>query len=163
MTTITQFVPTATAPFQFQAILDGAAFNVVITWGLFRQDWYINVFDLSQNLVVSRALVGSPVGVTIASITWAFGFVTMKTAAPHGYLTGATINTFISGCTPDALNGQVQAYVIDNTTLTFPLTTDPGTVTALGQTFYSINLVAGYFETSSLVYRQDLSQFEVSP
>lgn len=58
--TYINFSPSVLAPFQFQATLDGNNYAVVITWSLFGQRYYINVFDLSNNLVVSQAMVGSP-------------------------------------------------------------------------------------------------------
>ena len=47
-------------PFQFQAVLDGATYNVIVTWNIARQGWYLSVVDQSGNLIGSRALVGSP-------------------------------------------------------------------------------------------------------
>lgn len=90
MTTYVPFAPTALAPFQFTATLDGAAYTVVVTWNVFAQRWYVNVYDQSQDLIVALPMIGSPPS--------------------------------------------------DN-----------------------INLVGGYFRTSTLVFRQATQQFEVSP
>ena len=90
MATIIPFQPSIQAPFQFQATLDGELYTVICRWNLYRQGFYINVYDLSNNLIVSVAQVGSP---------------------------------------PD----------------------------------YDINLVGGYFVTSSLVFRQSSNSFEISP
>ena len=65
MTTYTAFTPSPTALFQFQATLDGVNYNILITWSLAGQRWYLNVYDLQGNLKLSRAMVGSPVGTDI--------------------------------------------------------------------------------------------------
>ena len=55
-----QFNPTINANVAFQATLDGTTYSVAITWNVYRIDWYLNVYDQSNNLIVSRAFVGSP-------------------------------------------------------------------------------------------------------
>ena len=60
MTTTTVFAPTPLAPFVFQPTLDGQTYTVQITWSLFRQDWMLNIYTLSGQLVLTKALVGSP-------------------------------------------------------------------------------------------------------
>lgn len=60
MTTVTAFRPTATTPFQFDATLDGDTYQVLVTWNLSGQRWYINIHDQNRTLVLCRALVGSP-------------------------------------------------------------------------------------------------------
>ena len=65
-TTYVAFAPSPTAPFQFQATFDGNAYTVIVTWNLFGQRWYVNVYDLSQNLVVALPMIGSPPGYNIS-------------------------------------------------------------------------------------------------
>lgn len=84
------FAPTPTAPYQFQPTLDGAQYTANVTWNVFGQRWYLNVYQLDGTLVCAVALVGSP----------------------------------------------------DD---------------------YDINLVGGYFTTSTLVFRQSSQNFEVNP
>jgi len=90
MTTYTAFTPTAQAAWQFQPTLDGNTYTVIATWNIYRQDYYISIYDLSGNMIVMLPLIGSP---------------------------------------PDS----------------------------------DINLVAGYFTTSTLVFRVSTQQFEVTP
>lgn len=65
MTTIIPFVPSDVAPPQFQATFDGAAYVVILTWNVFGQRYYINVYDTSGTLILCTALVGSPNGYDI--------------------------------------------------------------------------------------------------
>lgn len=90
MTTYIQFSPRPTTVSQYQVTLDGQQYNLLVPWSLYRKNWYIDLYDLQNNLVLSEGLVGSP-------------------------------------------------------------------------DYYDIDLVWGYFETSTLVFRESTGQFEVSP
>ena len=67
-TTIIPFTPGPAAPFQFQATLDGNLYNCVVTWNLMGQRWYLNVYDLSGNLIICTAMAGSPAGYNISLV-----------------------------------------------------------------------------------------------
>jgi hypothetical protein len=61
MATLIDFQPgQGVPPFQFQATLDGAAYNVIVTWLWGGQRWYLSLFDQSNNWIFTRAMVGSP-------------------------------------------------------------------------------------------------------
>jgi len=164
MTTFTNFVPSLVAPFQFSATLDGNPYNVIVTWNLFGRRYYVNVYALDGTLVVSEAMVGSPTGISLSALSWANGVATAKTAEPHGYKIGRVISLTISGTTPAAYSGLVEATITGPSTFTYALAANPGAAVApFGTAAYNINLVGGYFATSSLVYRTQSNQFEVSP
>lgn len=163
MTTFFPFVPNVQAPFAFQPTLDGTAYAATVTWNLFGQRWYVNVNQQDGTLVFSLPLLGSPDGVAIESATWAFGIVTIVTARPHTYTVGQTVAVTISGCAPDAYNGVVLAFIVDALTFTYPLAANPGDITQLGAEIYNLNLSAGYFTTSTLIYRGSSQTFEVTP
>jgi hypothetical protein len=61
---VVQFVtPLHAGPFQFQAVLDGATYNVVITWNIYRaggEGYYIGVYGEDGTRVFFRALIASP-------------------------------------------------------------------------------------------------------
>lgn len=66
--TITQFTPTANAPFQFQASLlgptsnvasTGSTFTVSVPWNTFGQRFYVLVVDQNGNLVLNTPLIAS--------------------------------------------------------------------------------------------------------
>ena len=60
MTTYVNFTPSATANFQFIATLDGSPCTIVCTWSAYGQRYYFNVYDMQQNILLSRPLTGSP-------------------------------------------------------------------------------------------------------
>lgn len=164
MTTIIPFVPVPRAPFQFQPVLDGDTYTGLITWNLFGQRWYLNLYTSSGALVVTIPLIGSPNPIAVSSIAWnsLLGIVTLTTASPHGIPVGKATNLTLSGVTPSSYNG-VKALVAQSaTTLSYVQTTDPGAVTVTGAIGRDISLTAGYFN-STLVYRESSRNLEVSP
>ena len=162
MTTFFAFTPSPLAPFQFQAALDGATYNVAVLWNVFRQGWYVRISSQDGTTVGFRALVASPAGFTISGATWDSGIATITTASPHGYKIGSTIALTISGMSPDGYNGQVMALITGASTFTYALATYPGSATEFGTASYNISLTAGYF-SSTLIYREATQQFEISP
>jgi len=57
---IYNFSPSDTAPFQFQPTLDNTTFNVVVTWNVYGERYYINISTLQGALVYTMPLIGSP-------------------------------------------------------------------------------------------------------
>lgn len=172
MTTYTNFAPSTVAPFQFQATLDGEQYNVIVTWGLFGNGpaaisprYFINVYALDGTLIVCTALVGSPTALALSGLTWNANNnrVTATTAKPHGYKIGTVVGLTISGCTPNAYNGHYQCLITGPSTVSYALSNNPGAATVLGAAAYNVDLLGGYFAQSSLIYRTQATQFEVSP
>lgn len=60
MTTYVPFIPPNNAPQIFLATLDGVQYSLSITWNLFGQRWYLNVYTLRGVLRLSLARVSSP-------------------------------------------------------------------------------------------------------
>lgn len=167
MTTFINFVPSQTAPappFSFQASLDGQVYNCFVAWLLAAQRFYLSIYDLDGTLIVNKALIGSPTGVPISSISWSqtTGLITVETTIPHGYKVGMVIGLTLSGNAPTVLNGEFDCAITGPSTFTFAAS-NPGQTTQLGTASYDINLVSGYFTTSTMVFRQQSQQFEISP
>jgi hypothetical protein len=163
MTTYTDFQPSTQQVSTFQPTLDGEVYVCTLTWNLFGQRYYINCSDLSGNLIFSLPLIGSPDGLAVEAITWDQSVVTVKTAVPHGYRAGVTVNLTLAQTEPSGYSGNFNMLVINDTELTFSLSSNPGICTAPGLLFDNINIAGGYFTTSTLVFRTSSSQFEVTP
>lgn len=163
MTTYFKFVPNVQSPFTFQPTLDRQQFSAKVAWNLFGQRWYLTVSQLTGAPVFTVPLLGSPDGAAVESATWAVGIVTAVTSKPHGYTTGETVSITVSGFAPSAYNGTVLAFIVDAVTFTYPITGNPGAVTQLGSQIYDLNLAAGYFTDSTLVFRESNQTFEVIP
>jgi hypothetical protein len=158
-----QFVQPPASLFQFSPTLDGATYNAIISFNAFAQRYYLNLFSPDGTRLLTRALVGSPTGVKLESLAWLNEMVVATTDVPHGYKIGDTIELTISGCLPETYNGKVRALITDEYGFSYPMPAFPGLASAVGIADYNVNLVAGYFETSTMVYRDANRQFEVSP
>jgi hypothetical protein len=156
------FQPTNSAPFAFSPELDGNIYNATVTWLLYGARWYLNLYDVNGNWIFTEGLVPSPPGIPIQAATWAGGSVTITTTVPHGYRPGAIISLTVAGMSPDAYNGRWSMMATGVATLRFALSANPGVATAYGALSYDVDLVGGYFTTSTLVFRDGTSQFEVT-
>ena len=76
MTTIVNFAPNPNANFQFNATLDGKSCVVVCTYNNYAPRYYINIYDTARNLLLTRAMVGSPADYDINLL---FGYFTTST------------------------------------------------------------------------------------
>ena len=160
--TVFPFQPTQQAPFQFQPTLDGQTYNAIITWNLFGR-FYLNLYSLSNVLVVCEALVGSPVGINIQSLTWLQGNAILTCSLPHGFKPGSTATLTVQNCAPASYNGVFSMLAVSDTVLSYSIATALDPASQLGSVTSDINLIQGYGFTSTLVYRTASQQFEVSP
>lgn len=163
---MTTIIPVAFSSQQAPSVsvtLDGEQYNLTMTWNLYGQRYYVNCSDLQNNLIFSLPLIGSPDGLTIQSLTWEAGVVTVETDLPPGYRPGTTVRLTVANAVPEAYNGVYDMLVTDSTKLTYELAENPGTATGPGILNTDINLAGGYFETSTLVWRTSASQLEVNP
>jgi hypothetical protein len=65
-TVYVDFTPSLDVAFQFQPTLDnGVVYNVIITWNVYGQRWYINIYTLTNQRVLTRSMVGSPLDYNI--------------------------------------------------------------------------------------------------
>jgi hypothetical protein len=168
VTTIYPFQPSAQAPFQFQPTLDGDVYQCTVTWNLFRggqgstSPYYLNIYALDGTLVVSRALVASPVGVAVQNLFWANGRAYATTQSPHGYPVGAVVDLTLSGILPAAYSGIFECLITGASTFWYAVMPNPGAFTQLGYVTYDINLTQQYFQTTTLVFRDGVNNFEVT-
>lgn len=167
MTTYTLFTPPRKTPFQFQPTLDGQVYNVSVTWNMFGQRWYLNLYDLNGNLIDCTAMVGSPDAAPIATQTWdvVTEQVTVTTILPHAIPLGVEADLTVTDAFPTTYNTTVPMIAISPTSLIYSLTVDPGgSATQPGRIVQNINLFPGqYFQTSTLLFRQSTGMFEVDP
>jgi hypothetical protein len=169
MTTYFNFAPSQVAPFSFSPVLDGQPYNATVPWVLFGQRFYLNLIALSGAQIWYGAIVGSPTGTEIAAISWANGIVSAVTATPHGYKIASTVELTIVGCTPMAYNGLNTCLITGSSSFSYMLANDPGPATVFGVANFNVNLLGGVPNetgvpfSSTLVFRQQSNQFEVSP
>jgi hypothetical protein len=160
MSTFVDFTPSSTEPFQFQpALLDGTQYTVIVTSNMFREGYYINVYDLSNNLIVCKAMAES--GPTFrVSLTWDSGIVTAAAQVPFNVPIGEVANLRISQSNDSPFDGEYEGLAIDTDTMTFPLATNPQQSIPIAATLsFDVDLLAGY-NIGSLYFHDDTQQFE---
>lgn len=162
MSTSVPFTPSTTSAFTFQPSIAGVQYTAVVTWNLFGQRYYLNLFDTSGNLILCTAIVssGPRFGVTLS---WendgVAGVATAITNAPHNVPVGTLANVYISQ-TGTAFDGYQQALATGPQTLTYGLSNPDETQPVIGQASFNVNLVATVIPSGWLIYRYDEQLFE---
>lgn len=169
MTTFFQFQPSQVSPFAFSPTLDGQIYNATVPSLVFGNRPYLNLVALDGTLILLTALIGSPTGFQLASLSWVNGIVSATMTLPHGFKVASTISLTLVGSTPAAYNGQIAALITGPSSFSYPLASNPGSATIFGAANFNVNLVGGVakedgtFFQSTLVFRTPANQFEVSP
>lgn len=156
MSTFVDFVPSSAGPFTFQATLSGVVYNVIVTWNVFGQRFYLNLYDVSGDLVLARALSSSGAAL-VASLSWANSIATAVLPQPHLVPIGSVAAIDVSG-TGVEFDGAFEALATNEVTLTYPLAVNPGEA-AQGVASFDLNLLAGY-NLGTLLFHEDSQQFE---
>lgn len=157
------FLPSSAGPFRFQPTLDDNQYTGVVTWNMVGERYYLSLFSLQGERVLTLPLIGSLDATPIQALSWAHGFVNATTLRRHGYTVGATMELVVRGCAPVEYNGTVRAFITGLDTFQYQIAGDPGVASQFGLVNYDINIVAGYFDTSKLVFRESAQAFEVTP
>lgn len=174
MTTVIPFLPSNLFRPKFVATFDGTSYNVEVTWNISAQRYYINIYDLTGNWILTTPLVTTPPSRPIASVVYnnLRNVVTVQMTdpsqwpvplSPEGLLTppGTMIDYTLDNFVPAVLNATWRSMQVTPTTFEFPLATDPGQVTVIGFVSRKLNMISGVFTTSTFIYRN--GAFEVNP
>lgn len=70
--------------------------------------------------------------ISISSLAWNTGVVTVTTTTPHGIPSGSTVQITIAGCVPTGYNGTFAGTSTGSDTITYPLISNPGSATTEG-------------------------------
>ncbi len=89
-----------------------------------------NTLTRVSNLAELQAILGPSRAIT--GIAWAGNVATVTTAAPHGLTVSDVLPIVIAGVTPAGYNGSFSGTVTGASTITYPLTPNPGSVTVQG-------------------------------
>lgn len=157
------FQPSALQNFVFNPVLDGVTYVATIEWNVFGQRWYLRLNDNSGNLVLYKAVVSSADPLPLASLSWSGGTATATTSAPLGLPLGSQAALLLAGSTPDGYNGLVLATVTGPSAFTFELDADPGSLVQLGSYGGVVDLTAGLFQVSKLLYLNATGSFVTVP
>ena len=161
--TIYPFAPAIGTNFTFNPVLDNVTYQATITWNVFRQNWYLNLYNLSGILIVCRAVTSSDDTKGISNIAWDNGVVTVTATFPHFLTLGTVVNLNMIGNNPTGYNGVFACDITGPTTFTYLLTNNPGQQVTLGYFGGIVDLTHGFFDTSALVYYTNNNQFVTIP
>lgn len=157
------FVENLAQNFTFNPTLDGNNYVATITWNVAGQRYYLNLVDVSGNLVICAAVVSSADPASIASLSWDSGVVTATTTEPHGLVLGSLVALRVSGSNPDGYNGVQDCTPTGPSTFTYELSANPGDAVQAGSFGTVIDLCQGLFSASRLVYYAAANAFEAFP
>ena len=161
MTAYFPFTPSRRAAPNFMPTLDGKVHNCTVTWNLGGQRYFLNVFTLGGDRILSVAIAETPPDAAIQSATFdaVTGMATVVLAGPHGLKLGSTVRRRVAGCDPDAFDGTYPMLVSGISSLAYaPDAVPPNAAAAVGTVGAPANLVAGYF-ASTVIFRD--GRFEV--
>lgn len=174
MTTVIPFLPSKLRAPRFMATFDGDNYNVVVTWNVSAQRYYVNVYALDGTWIVTVPLVQTPPARPVSSVTYNIlrRVATVQLTDPStwpvplskaGLLTppGTMIDYTLENFDPAVLNAKWRSLQVDTVTFSFPLADDPGQINILGSVSRMINMASGLFQTSTFIYRN--GAFEVNP
>lgn len=144
MSTVIQFTPSTTAPFQFSPVIAGTQYNAVVTWNVWEERYYLNLYNTSGTLVLAVPVVATGPKLS-ATMTWTSagfgGVATALTAAPHNVPVGQLANVYISQ-TGTAYDGAWQALATGANTMTWSLANPNQSQPLAGQLSFPLNIVA---------------------
>lgn len=172
MTTYIPFVPSNTQAPSYNVTLDGNSYFLVVTWNVSAQRYYINIYSTDGTWVCTVPLTETAIGRPIQSMYYdtnqraIFGSFQVEAITPVVGTAiwrpqGQIVQYTFDGFTPDTLNGEVDCLRTGFGEFMYSLATNPGPISVLGNGSRYMNMAEGYFETSTLIYRQN--QFEVNP
>lgn len=146
----------------FTPTFDNVQYRVVVTWNIAGQRFYINIYTMSNQLIVAKALTQTESSLTLETLAWDQNnnVVDAVTSLPHGWTVGNVVNLTISNANPDVYNGEFPCLITGPNTFTYPLDEFPDYCLAPGNVGYFNSLTDGYFN-STMIFRNNM--FEVSP
>jgi hypothetical protein len=159
--TFVQFVPSTVSPFTFQATIAGTQYTCAVLWSPYGQRYYIQVSDLSGNVLLYRPLIACGPQL-VAAFSWANGTATAVAQAAHNVPIGSVVNVWISQ-TGLGFDGGFQALATGPLTLTYPLASNPLTNVAApinGAINFNQNMIADVIKGGYLLFRYETQQFE---
>jgi hypothetical protein len=161
--TVYQLVPSTAKSQTFSPTFDGNTYNCSILWNLFAQRYYIYCTDQYNNVVFNIPLIQSIPGFALSTLVWnsASLLTTVTTVNNIGFPINSNVPITISGNSQSAYNGTFNTLITGQNSFQFTLQANPGQSTEPGIGYYYINLIAGYFKTSTMIYINNYLQ--VSP
>jgi hypothetical protein len=162
MTTYVPFHPSNMSAPRLTVQLDYQATTVIVTWNVASQRYFLNLYTLDGVWICTVPLIETSQGKAVLGMTYdsnqgvLIGTMDTPTYRPPGQV----VNYTLEGFSPPSINGYRECLTLVDQRFSFP-SPDPGVITVMGHASRYHNMVAGYFQYSTLIYRQ--GQFETNP
>jgi hypothetical protein len=163
VTTVVPFSRSTIVTPQYSVVLDGVSYTVLVTWNVSAQRYYVNIYGNNKTLIVCRPLVQTSHSNPITDIYYDQNLGVMIVTLlnyiyrPIGQIIKYTLENF----NPSILNGTINALTLSMNQFSFPIDNDPGAIITLGSAGRYMDMAAGYFQNSTLIFRNNA--FEVNP
>jgi hypothetical protein len=174
MTTVVPFLPSNIKTYEFLVKLDGLDCKITTTWNVSAQRFYINVYQVDGSWIVTVPVISSPPSRSIQSVKFNPFQLVLEVVmvppelwpiplSPGGLATtpGTIMDYTLEGFSPNTYNGIFRGTHINGNLFTVPMANDPGSLTVTGFVSRKLNMIAGVFQTSTLIYRNNA--FEIGP
>lgn len=147
----------------FNPTIGGTTYTAQVTWNIFAGRWYLNLYDVSQNLIIACALVSSADPQNVTGMSWEDGLLTVTTVDSQTYRIGQVQDIFLSGASSSTVSGVFEAAWITANSFTIPMTTEPTLPTIFGTYGSIIDLTQGQISGGALYYFANNSYFMSTP
>jgi hypothetical protein len=153
---------------KFTMTLNGEFHTLTVTWNVSAQRYYFNLYDSFGTWVVTAPLIPTAPGVRVSSLVYSPKLRSMvaKLVEPHWRPLGQIVDYTLEGVDPAWLNAKHRSettgadeFVFYLSRAAVPVDVDPGQIALAGTAHRYVNLVEGYIENATLIFRNDA--FEV--
>jgi len=158
----------------FIANLDGDDYEVRITWNISAQRYYVNINAQDGTWMTTVPLIQTPPARDVDTVLWDIlqGVLIVTLVDPSlwpiplspsgiGTRPGTVIEYTFENFVPSTYNGKFRGLHVNETTFRITMPTDPGLIQTPGSVSRYLNMAAGIFNVSTLIYRNGC--FEVNP
>jgi hypothetical protein len=142
--------------------LDYQDITMMVTWNVAAQRYFINLYTLDGVWVCTVPLVETSNGQQVLAMTYDpdQGVLIGKMTAPMRRPPGQIVDYMLENFSPVSINGPQQCLTLADQRFSFAAP-DPGVISVMGHASRYQNMVKGYFQYSTLIYRS--GQFETNP
>jgi hypothetical protein len=162
MTTYIPFVPSNVNAPRIALQLDWQDITMIPTWNVAAQRYFINLFTVDGVWICTVPMIETAPGQRVLAMTYddAQGVLVGRMENPMWRSTGQIVDYTLEDFTPTAINGMQQCLTLADQRFSFAAP-NPGVISVMGYASRYENMVAGYFQYSTLIYRN--KQFETNP
>jgi hypothetical protein len=135
---------------------------VVVTWNVAAQRYYLNLYTLDGVWICTKPLIETSKGQRVLAMAYdaSQGVLIGTMEKPMWRSPGQIVHYTLEDFQPPAINGRKECLTLSDQRFAFP-SDNPGVISVMGHASRYQNIVEGYFQYSTLIYRN--GQFETNP